>query len=69
MTPHLSLTTSDVPLLLEQLRQERFFGSLEIKLEAGDVVLLRKTETIKPGINQQGRNHRDNRGQREYAND
>ncbi len=41
--------------ILKELERERFYGSLEIKFEAGRVVLIRKTETIKPN------NHRDNR--------
>ena len=43
--------------ILKELERERFYGSLEIKFEAGRVVLIRKTETIKPN------NHRDNRGE------
>jgi hypothetical protein len=39
---------SHIPQFLEHLRQSRFYGSLEIKLEAGRIVLLKKTETIKP---------------------
>ncbi len=42
--------------ILQELEQHRFYGSLEIKLEAGRVVLIRKTETIK--LN----DYRDNRG-------
>lgn len=42
--------------LLAALEQQRFFGTLEVKIEAGRVVLLRKTETIKPDC-------RDTRGQ------
>jgi hypothetical protein len=34
--------------VLAALQRERFFGSIEMKFEAGRVVLLRKTETIKP---------------------
>lgn len=34
--------------LISELEQGRFFGSLEVKFEAGRIVLLRKTETIKP---------------------
>ncbi len=34
--------------LLADLERQRFYGSLEVKLEAGKVVLLRKSETIKP---------------------
>ena len=41
--------------LLAELEQSRFYGSVEIKYEAGRVVLLRKTETIKPDF-------RDSRG-------
>ena len=43
---------------MEQLQRQQFYGSLEIKLEAGRIVLLRKTETIK----HTGSNHRDSRG-------
>ena len=44
--------------LLADLERERFYGSVEVKFEAGKVVLLRKTETIKP----RDENCRDNRG-------
>lgn len=44
--------------LLAELERQRFYGSLEVKLEAGKVVLLRKTETIKPAPE----SYRDNRG-------
>lgn len=44
-----------VPEVLHALERQRFYGSLEIKYEAGRVVLLRKTETIKP-------DYRDTRG-------
>lgn len=43
--------------ILCDLERNRFYGSLELKFESGQVVLLRKTETIKP------RNFRDNRGE------
>lgn len=42
--------------LLADLEHQRFYGSVEIKFEAGRVVLVRKTETIKP------EHCRDNRG-------
>jgi hypothetical protein len=45
--------------VLDSLQESHFFGSLEIKFEAGRVVLLRKTETIKPN------DRRDNRGENE----
>jgi hypothetical protein len=34
--------------LLRKLEQARFYGGLEIKFEAGNVVLIKKTETIRP---------------------
>jgi len=34
--------------LLRQLEQARFYGSVELKYEAGRVVLIRKSETFKP---------------------
>ncbi len=46
----------EILAVLRQLEQQRFFGSIELKLEAGRVVLLRKTETIKLT------GYRDNRG-------
>ncbi len=47
--------------LLTELASQRFYGSLEIKFEAGKVVLLRKTETIKPTVE----NCRTNRGKQD----
>lgn len=34
--------------LLKALADDRFFGEVLIKLEAGKVVIIRKTESIKP---------------------
>jgi hypothetical protein len=45
--------------VLGALVRDRFYGSVEIKFEAGKPVLLRKTETIKP--TKEG--NRDTRGQ------
>ncbi len=33
--------------LIDDLQAGKFYGSLEIKFEAGNIVLCRKTETIK----------------------
>lgn len=44
--------------VLHDLESRRFYGSVELKYEAGQIVLLRKTETIKPGED----NCRNNRG-------
>jgi hypothetical protein len=35
--------------LLRELEKQRFYGTIEIKMEAGKVVLLRETQTLKPG--------------------
>ena len=40
--------TTDVPTLLTELRAQNFYGSLELKFEAGRIVLIKKSETIKP---------------------
>ena len=44
--------------ILKELEIAGFYGSLELKFEAGRVVLVRKTETLKPLSD----NCRDNRG-------
>jgi hypothetical protein len=51
--------------LLTELARQRFYGSLEIKFEAGKVVLLRKTETIKPTVE----DCRNNRGYKNENSD
>lgn len=33
--------------LIEKLIDNKFYGSLELKMEAGRIVLIRKTESIK----------------------
>ena len=42
--------------LIQQLSRDEFYGTITVKFEAGNIVLLRKEETIKPN------NYRDNRG-------
>jgi hypothetical protein len=49
---------SSVTDLIRELEHARFYGSLELKFEAGRVVVVKKTETIKPTE----RNYRDSRG-------
>jgi hypothetical protein len=44
--------------ILRELQIASFYGSLELKFEAGRVVLMRKTETLKTPSD----NCRDNRG-------
>lgn len=53
-----SRMSSTLGSLLSELQRQRFYGSIELKLEAGTVVLLRKTEIIKPSAE----SYRDNRG-------
>ena len=38
----------DINLTLRELAKSRFYGSIEIKLEAGRIVLIRISETYKP---------------------
>jgi hypothetical protein len=40
--------TTDVPQLIAELRSQNFYGSLELKFEAGRIVLIKKSETVKP---------------------
>lgn len=44
--------------LLRKLETSRFYGSLEVKFEAGQITVIKKTESIKPGLG----DHRNNRG-------
>jgi hypothetical protein len=52
-----------VERVLRGLAGDRFYGSVEIKFEAGKPVLLRKTETIKPTEPSYG----NNRGTNEHS--
>ena len=55
-SPHRDTNSMNaVAEVLHELERQRFYGSVEIKYEAGRAVLLRKTQTIKP-------DYRDNRG-------
>jgi len=36
--------------LLRQLEAARFYGSVEVKFEAGQVTVIKKTESIKPAM-------------------
>lgn len=38
----------EVIALIRQLGGERFYGALTVKFEAGNVIYLKKEETIKP---------------------
>ena len=50
------MTVSEI---LRSLEQSRFYGTVELKFESGRVVLIRKTETLKPSA----QDCRDNRGE------
>lgn len=43
-----SLISPEVELLLTEAVRDRLYGTIEVRYEAGRVVLLRKSETIKP---------------------
>ena len=51
----MSAANQTATTLLNDLERAAFWGSLEIKFEAGNAVLIKKTETLKP-------NQRGNRG-------
>jgi hypothetical protein len=44
----MSMGTEDTIELVRRLSREGFYGSVELKMENGRVVILKKTETIKP---------------------
>ena len=52
----MEMSERNIEQILQELEQRRFYGSLEIKFEAGRMVLIKKTETIKPN------DYRNNRG-------
>ncbi len=54
---------SQLLALLRELEAARFYGAVEIKFEAGCVVLIRKSETIKTT-----NDCRDSRGAKDVAN-
>lgn len=47
---------NDLKRMLEELERAKFYGSLELKIEAGRVVLIRKCQTIKPTESNYGNN-------------
>jgi len=49
---------SELLQLLRQLEVSRFYGSLEVKFEAGQITVIKRTESIKPGAG----DHRNSRG-------
>jgi hypothetical protein len=56
------MSTPTVHSLITELEADRFYGNVELRFEAGKVVLLKKTETIKPN-----NGYRDNRGKDDAA--
>jgi len=55
---------NEVAEMLDQLQRDRFYGSLEIKFENGEAVLLRKTETILPKKETSSFGYRETRGEK-----
>lgn len=53
------LQLSDVPILLDQLRQERFYGRVSFDLREGEVTLIRteRTQLVNTSKTHQGANH------------
>lgn len=50
-----------VALLLTQMQDDRLYGEVVVKYEAGRVVLLKRTETIKPSSDRDSRGLEDER--------
>jgi len=50
----------EITRLLSALARQGFFGSLEVKMEAGRITLVRKTENLKVGNREW--NYREDRG-------
>ena len=48
-----------VELLLREYQRERLYGTIEIKFEAGHVVLIRRVESIKPASSRDNRDEGD----------
>ncbi|MBZ5615906.1 MAG: YezD family protein [Acidobacteriia bacterium] len=46
--------TTDINAMLRDLARSRFYGSIEVKLEDGKIVLIRKTENYKPPMGSPG---------------
>lgn len=42
------MMTSDITAMIRDLARTHFYGAIEIKLEDGKIVLIRKTENFKP---------------------
>jgi hypothetical protein len=46
--------TTDMNATLKELAKAHFYGAIEIKLEDGRIVLIRKTENFKPPMEKPG---------------
>jgi hypothetical protein len=55
----MKLNEETITAMLLDLGRQKFFGSIELKLEAGRLILMRKTETF---VN----DSRENRDQNDY---
>jgi hypothetical protein len=63
--------SSELANILDRLQRERFYGSLEIRYEAGQIVVMKKTESIKLKEDASASSfpsHRNNRKQNHVGN-
>ncbi len=58
---------NSIDAILKKLAQDRFYGSVEIKFEAGNPVLMRKSETLTK-LTLSANPNRENRGQHVESN-
>jgi hypothetical protein len=42
------MITADITGMIRELARSHFYGAIEVKLEDGKIVLIRKTENYKP---------------------
>jgi hypothetical protein len=54
------MMNTDIHAMIRELARTHFYGAIEIKLEDGKIVLIRKTENFKPQME-----HPDARSQRQ----
>jgi len=55
---------NDLQQMLSDIERTKFYGSIEVKFEAGKAVLIKRSETFKPTSNSYGYN----RGNHEQPN-
>ena len=48
----------EVITILQKARTEKFWGQIQVDIQSGQIILIRRTETIKPKENTLGNDHR-----------